>query len=115
MTACPANCGACCDPVILAFPLEGLQAHDTPSGRFAAKHWRLRDTQPDDEYQHHITCDQFDPDTRACLAYENRPPICSGFPWYGREPAAEARNLPNVCAFHDDVPGRRVLPLVEVA
>jgi Fe-S-cluster containining protein len=31
-------------------------------------------------------CDRFDPDTRLCVAHEQRPPVCSGYPWYGRPP-----------------------------
>ena len=33
---------------------------------------------------HHYTCRHWDEETRLCTDYENRPPMCSNFP-YGRE------------------------------
>jgi Fe-S-cluster containining protein len=117
VTACPPSCGACCDPVILGW--DPAQVPDaSPNAAFVKAHWTVQavttgyrpDGTPADIW--HVACDAFDRHTRRCTAYADRPPICSMFPWYLREPAPEAAmGLPNVCAFHDDVPGRRVLPL----
>lgn len=90
---------------------------DGPSAPFARQHWR----DVTDEYE--LTpelaasikcvarCDAFDPVTRACTAYEDRPPICSGYPWYGKAPN-RSKLLNPACSYHADV--RTMLPLVEV-
>lgn len=155
MTCCPtgpAACGACCDPVKLAYPLDHLtgwgDALSDPrtddgwvawqtagwqldraaaiskhaggvseSGRFAGEHWTQAEHLPDrgDGFpEWRIRCDQWNPHTRLCEAGEGRPPICSGYPWYGREPYAEASGmLDRTCVFHADL-GRTVLPLIAV-
>lgn len=41
----------------------------------------------------YIDCDAFDHDTRLCTAHTDRPPICSGFPWYGLDPATAVREM----------------------
>lgn len=55
-----------------------------------------------------FSCPFFDTDTRLCTAYEKRPPICSGFPWYGKDPAEQAANpmtRPSErCSYWEDVP-----------
>jgi Fe-S-cluster containining protein len=48
-------------------------------------------------------CDAFDPKTRTCLAYDDRPPICSNYPWYGQNP--DAHSIASLrCSFCADVP-----------
>ena len=110
MTRCAPDCGACCDPVLLSFPLESM---DGPSAPFARKHWTVIEDHPclPEGIAVAVRCDGFNPTTRACTAYENRPPICSGFPWYGKAPDPQ-RALNLTCAFIADV--RPVLPLVMV-
>ena len=115
MTECPPRCGACCDPVILGWDPAGIP-DTSPNAEFIRAHWTLRATghetsDPDDPpVTWQMTCDAFDTHTRRCTAYTDRPPICRGFPWYGGAPLP-SMNIPAVCAYHDDVPGRRVLPL----
>ena len=49
-----------------------------------------------------LACENYDPAHQMCRAYDRRPPVCSGFPWYGREPGdggAEPR-----CSYWLDVP-----------
>jgi Fe-S-cluster containining protein len=48
-------------------------------------------------------CDAFDVDTRLCTAHAERPPICRGFPWYDRPPAARKVRLPERCSFNADL------------
>lgn len=113
MTECAPGCGACCDPVVLAFRPEDMVG---PSAAFAREHWTVIDevTRGSGTY-YRIHCDVFDQATRRCTAYEQRPPICANYPAYG-EPLApghrKADGLPLVCAFQADV--RTVLPLVAV-
>lgn len=35
---------------------------------------------------HFYSCRWYDPDARRCTNYENRPSMCSGYPWYGNPP-----------------------------
>jgi hypothetical protein len=49
-------------------------------------------------------------DTRTCTAHDDRPPICSGYPWYGL--LAGSRWLDPPCSFHADT--RVNLPIVAV-
>lgn len=48
-------------------------------------------------------CDAFDPETRTCLAYDERPPVCSSYPWYGKPPDNGAIASLR-CSFWADVP-----------
>lgn len=49
-------------------------------------------------------CAAFDTVTRTCTAYARRPPICSGYPWYGGEPLTYSPWLSPRCSFWADVP-----------
>lgn len=51
---------------------------------------------------HFYTCDLFDPDTRRCTAYAERPPICAGYPWYGAEPDP-TKAMPHECGYGVDI------------
>ncbi len=50
-------------------------------------------------------CPNFDYSSRRCLDYENRPPVCRNFPWYGRDPddpgAGSLRAFPR-CGYRID-------------
>ena len=48
-------------------------------------------------------CDAFDPKTRTCLAYDERPPVCSSYPWYDKPPDNGAIASLR-CSFWADVP-----------
>lgn len=59
-----------------------------------------------DFYGAYYTCDQFDGERNLCMAHDARPPICSGFPWYGASPGvgvAPHRALRR-CGYWADVP-----------
>ena len=106
MTECLPGCGLCCDPVTLGFRLTDMQAQEHPSAAFAREHWTLIRTRPSaylgGEEVDEVRCDAFDPATRLCTAREQRPPICSRFPWYDKTPDQE-RELPGGCSFNADV------------
>lgn len=56
-----------------------------------------------------FNCPFFNEETKACGNYENRPPICRGYPFYGREPediarAPRALQMPLECSYWADVP-----------
>jgi Fe-S-cluster containining protein len=48
-----------------------------------------------------LSCDQFDPVHRRCMAHETRPRVCSDFPFYGGEPRANMREIN--CSYYLDV------------
>lgn len=87
------------------------------TAKFVSKNWHVIDG-PEDvndpEGSWKATCDYFDKNTRLCTAHDDRPPICSDYPWYGQAPTRELadRNINNICSFMADV--RTVLPIVEV-
>jgi Fe-S-cluster containining protein len=90
-----------------------------PSGSFARDHWHVVsdhiNLHSPTGIEYHLRCDVFNPNTRRCDAYDDRPPICSNYPAYG-EPLTpghdKANAIPLICAFQADV--RTVLPLVAV-
>lgn len=134
MTEC-SRCGDCCDPVIVTFDpkehatrqlaersdeMEDWARHQY---EFFRDHWASTGTfeakLPDGDQitAHQVRCDQFNRDTRQCMAHDDKPQTCSGFPWYGRSPDDEhsapiASSLSPRCSFNADV--RTMLPIVEV-
>lgn len=103
----------CCDPVKTHLPPQAMTG---PSGPFAREHWTVIEVIEDQGHWpiYHLRCDRFDSHARRCTAYADRPPICSGYPWYGREPSIErAEVLDLMCAFQADV-GRTALPIVRI-
>jgi Fe-S-cluster containining protein len=120
MTEC-SRCGDCCDPVVFTLSRGQVTADLADpyvAGRarrdltFIADHWHLIGA------HHNIRtgfftyrCDKFDPEARLCTAYADRPPICSGFPWYGDEPRRSLTLSPR-CSFQADV--RTMLPIIAV-
>lgn len=48
-------------------------------------------------------CRHFDKDTRRCTNYENRPPLCRDYPWYG-DPPDPSKALPLDCSYIEDIP-----------
>jgi Fe-S-cluster containining protein len=53
-------------------------------------------------FTHFYECKNFDAETKQCGIYETRPPICSGFPWYGNKPDP-TKAMPPECGFLEDV------------
>jgi Fe-S-cluster containining protein len=112
------RCGDCCTDIYLSSTKVALRQiiRDNPdqpslSARFVLAHWHRSGTAVGDPKGHvRWSCDRFDPDTRLCTAHDDRPPVCSGYPWYGRDPAEVAKEvsvvsrLPPRCAFFADVP-----------
>jgi Fe-S-cluster containining protein len=81
-TGC-AMCGACCNPVRLPRPKHLQFQGDDESLTFSMKHWR--ELPMNGEPYVRYRCDMYDSETRECKAHEDRPPVCSGFPWYGKK------------------------------
>lgn len=60
----------------------------------------------DERHGAYYTCDQFDGERNLCMAHDTRPPICSGFPWYGTAPGGPYRlhRAFRRCGYWADVP-----------
>lgn len=78
---------------------------------FIGQHWHDLHTpqsarEAEDEYDaHRYACDAFDPVRRTCTAHSSRPPVCSGYPFYGKPPEpADADALWHSCAYQHDIP-----------
>lgn len=53
------------------------------------------------------SCRKWDPETRRCTDYENRPRPCREYPWYDDETPNPMKRLPPECSFNADI-GRPV-------
>lgn len=129
--ACPPDCGACCDPVVLPYSqldvrlMGGLDnSADTDFVVNVLRPMRRSDGLQRAAYlsagvtvmgrpgtpestvlvwSMFYECPRFDPETRRCTDYANRPPLCREYPWYGDEPDA-AKALPTDCVYREDLP-----------
>ena len=76
---------------------------DYLTAAFVVEHWH-GGVRAKGKATNHWDCDAFDPLTNLCTAHAERPPVCSDFPWYGKEPSLEpVEKLPN-CSFWADLP-----------
>jgi Fe-S-cluster containining protein len=117
------GCGACCRVIFLEQSPDEVQRMAAltrvlgiPSDHaFVAEHWRplTRDEamQRNPFYTsrlapdaHLYTCDRLG-DDGACMAYDERPFVCRGYPWYGQAPRPMAL-ADEECGYRVDlVPG----------
>jgi Fe-S-cluster containining protein len=118
MTEC-ARCGDCCDPVVFMLTRGDLTrrlAEQYLAGEarrnlvFIDEHWHTIAVHDGGRFST-LRCDMFDAESRLCTAHAQRPPICSGFPWYGEAPRPTLMLSPR-CSFNADV--RTMLPIVAV-
>lgn len=50
----------------------------------------------------YYNCDLYDPATKRCTDYDNRPDACRGFPWYD-SPVDPTKVLPPTCSYRADL------------
>ena len=110
-----ARCGDCCDPVTIEASAffgcnERARLQDVASHNdvFITQYWHpLSAWTEEDGVWLAVRCDAFDPETRLCTAGESRPPVCSGYPWYGERPVPG--KIPYLhCSYQADLlPGQR--------
>lgn len=97
MTECN-QCGDCCQDINLNWPeLDKITGSLTNmwTYMFISQYWYKN---ANDRYE----CRFFDRINRVCKTHATRPPICSGFPWYNKEP--KLKYLPTKCSFWQDLP-----------
>jgi Fe-S-cluster containining protein len=121
-----ARCGDCCERLWLSVDLERLaellerdelRGTSWENAVFLTRHWRRVEGDESTDY----VCDAFDSVHRTCTAYDERPPICAGYPWYGGEPTeGRITRVESRCSFLLDLPptsrpeGARPLIPVEI-
>jgi Fe-S-cluster containining protein len=133
------GCGCCCSPVVLSFtqaearggPAAAAMSPEdrrfvledlTPISRRAGdalgaywigeletargQPWRGRNGSP---LRFYFRCRHFDEESRRCLNYDDRPPLCRAFPFHGAPPMP-GQALPPPCSFRADL-GQPVEPV----
>jgi len=107
-TAQCAQCGDCCQRLHFKhtyLELQALAAEPGTDFAFVKAHWRPAAGEP--LGTHYFACDAYDSDSHLCTAHEERPGVCRGYPWYGREPTAEVaekRLIGTRCSYWHDIP-----------
>jgi Fe-S-cluster containining protein len=110
------RCGDCCDQIWLpAAKITSIRAAidaGDPESRISADmradcefietHWTVEERSLDGQDLRYV-CDRFDAEARLCTAYEQRPPVCTNFPYYGRTAIPAPDRLPSRCSFAFDV------------
>ena len=121
MTEC-AKCGVCCIDISIKQGPEHIKAvldhpgfdMNDPRSKdyiFIDKYWTYDG--PDSRNGHQYQCTKFNHATRLCEAHDERPLVCSRFPYYDKEPQpSDAEWLPPQCSYTADV--RKMLPLFVV-
>lgn len=56
---------------------------------------------------HYYTCTKLDKETKLCTVHEERPPICSGYPWYGKMPNIHEVLYDENCSYKVDIEDER--------
>jgi Fe-S-cluster containining protein len=90
------------------------QDNPQPSLKFAFENWEpitkeeaykinpyLKNHNDDGHY--YYSCRQFDPENNKCLVQKDKPPVCSGFPWYGRKPLGYPPTYSVECGYNSDI------------
>lgn len=132
MTAACNGCGACCSPVTLSMSQEDVRRKLPGQLDARTRRWILEELTPisrregkarapwvgggmtlkngrySPDYSFFYECKNFDPVTRLCAAYDDRPEVCSGYPWYQAAPNPGAA-LPPYCSYREDI-GKSVEP-----
>jgi len=65
---------------------------------FIRDHWRFLEGDSGKMY-----CLKFDKEARLCTVHNEKPPVCRGFPWYGKEPNPKAIEAYPNCSFWSDI------------
>jgi Fe-S-cluster containining protein len=111
---CTPGCGACCEDIVIPYTKTAMRealaagvVTDDKSRRdreFILEHWHRVGG---GGTATHWACDRFDTATRLCTAHDDRPPVCSGFPWYSSQPGGERiDHLPRACTYVTRTPVR---------
>jgi Fe-S-cluster containining protein len=104
MTAC-SSCGGCCSPVSLAWTQDDVRRMMPFQIDDRTRRWVLEELHPLTRREARPTyyrCDNYDPGTRQCTAYDDRPGVCRDHPTYG-QPVNPGASLPPGCSYRADI------------
>ena len=117
------RCGKCCESIGVREDahyflwhriIEASEGKEEGDSAFISKHWRQG---PDGYY----TCAKYDRSRNLCGAHDDRPDVCSDYPWYGREPKP-MESMNSQCSYLWDFPvaerpkgSKPLLPIVAVS
>ncbi|WP_161624347.1 YkgJ family cysteine cluster protein [Alicyclobacillus acidoterrestris] len=125
-------CGKCCEAIRVNVSPEEKEHNKYVNSRdwsFIGEHWR---NISEDEAFHinpllrlqkevglidhdvwYYACDMYDKSTHKCMAHDDRPPVCSEYPYYGRiKPTETMTWYSATCGYINDEtvsPGERQL------
>lgn len=115
-----ARCGACCEDISVKVSpeqfvakaeveqaTEGYPGHD--SATFVVAHWTPL-SGPSQHGQYNYRCRRYDADARLCTAWDDRPQVCRGFPFYDHQPGEQDILLHKQCSYWLDVAPERRRP-----
>jgi len=121
---CVADCGACCINIVSAHPSrfeeyidmtgDDLEKYavNIKTANFVYDNWTVTKVRKDEAT---YECLAYDRLTRSCTAHDSRPPVCSEYPWYDKNPdknSASGKSMHNLCGYMEDI--RTVLPIVQI-
>jgi len=113
-----ARCGVCCEDIAIRVSPERFvemaeaeqAAPDHPfndSATFIVAHWDPVKG-PGSQGHYGYRCRRYDAEHHLCTAWDDRPQVCRGFPWYDGEPGATDKQLVHKqCSYWLDVPPER--------
>ena len=103
MTECN-KCGKCCEALVFQYNMEEIKTQlatmypDDDGINFAISHFteitkdeaysinsHLKRWEDREAPLFFFTCNMYDKEKNICKDHKNRPPICSGYPWYNKE------------------------------
>lgn len=61
----------------------------------------------------YYSCQNYDKETRMCKIHDHRPPICSGYPWYGGNPSVTEELYSEDCGYKIDREIFRIIKLLK--
>jgi len=114
-----AQCGSCCEAIVVDKPKSNW-AYGDPSRGFVNKHWhpisraevlKRNPNIPEEELKGMSTyeCDKYNKETHQCMAGWEKPYVCTGFPWYTGQPEAQRIRWWPKCSYWHDLPKQQWL------
>jgi hypothetical protein len=106
-----AQCGDCCERIWMPPGFDENAVSDSKADMatraFVREHW-TRELVEESGWQQ-WSCAFFDTVHRTCKAHDKRPPVCSQYPWYGKDPHPGKIDVGR-CSYLLDLPPEDRLP-----
>lgn len=109
-------CGKCCEAIHIPVSPEDLTKYEGGDFKFVRENWIpitheeayeinpfLALSKELHEGRYFYTCTKLDKETGLCTVHENRPKVCSGYPWYGRRPEFKDPLYAEECGYKIDI------------